>query len=235
MNVLLIDDHFCVREGISFLLKQVFSEVEVLEADSFEGGMRVARQTALNLVLLDILLPDKNGLAGLDVLRAEFPNISVVMFSGLDDRELVFDALRLGAMGFISKTLSRQEFIEALRDVMSGRVYLPFSVVGKSLERPRLVEGKIAGMQPVSDPAEFGLTPREFEVLGWLVQGKCNKEIALKLTIEEQTVKNHLRPVFQKFGVTKRSELLVKVFEGNKMRILLPWIFNCRTRKAWLA
>jgi len=57
------------------------------------------------------------------------------------------------------------------------------------------------------------LTPREFEVLGWLVQGKCNKEIARKLGMEEQTVKNHLRPIFQKFAVTKRTELLVKVFE----------------------
>jgi DNA-binding CsgD family transcriptional regulator len=65
----------------------------------------------------------------------------------------------------------------------------------------------------VSDPASLGLTPREFEVLGWLVQGKCNKEIARKLGIEEQTVKNHLRPIFQKFGVVRRAELLVKVFE----------------------
>jgi DNA-binding CsgD family transcriptional regulator len=65
----------------------------------------------------------------------------------------------------------------------------------------------------VSDPASVGLTPREFDVLGRLVQGKCNKEIARNLGIEEQTVKNHLRPIFKKFGVARRAELLVKVFE----------------------
>jgi DNA-binding NarL/FixJ family response regulator len=213
MNALLVDDHFCAREGISCLLKLIYSEVQVLEADSFEAGMRVVRQIALNLVLLDIQLPDKKGLAGLEVLRREFPSISVVMFSGLDDRDLVFDALKLGAMGFISKAISPQEFIEALRYVMSGRVYLPLSVLGKFCEKPQPIQSQITGMKTVSDPADFGLTPREFEVLGWLVQGKCNKEIARNLNIEEQSVKNHLRPIFQKYSVSKRTELLVKLFE----------------------
>jgi DNA-binding CsgD family transcriptional regulator len=70
-----------------------------------------------------------------------------------------------------------------------------------------------AGIRPVTDPADLGLTPREFEVLAWLVQGQCNKEIARRLMIEEQTVKNHLRPIFQKFGVVRRTQLLTKVFE----------------------
>jgi len=215
MNVLLIDDHFCAREGVACLLKQIFPEVQVFEAESFDEGLAIARETPLNLVLLDIQLPGKTGLAGLTELREEFPNLCVVMFSGLDDRELVFEALRLGAMGFIGKTVSRQEFVEALRDVLSGRVYLPASVVGPHVVREPDLPAKTAdvGIRPVSNPASVGLTPREFEVLGWLVQGKCNKEIARKLGIEEQTVKNHLRPIFQKFGVVRRTELLVKVFE----------------------
>lgn len=211
MNILLIDDHFCAREGVASLLKQVFPELQVFEAESFDEGLAIARTTPLNLVLLDVQLPGKNGLAGLAELRQEFPNLCVTMFSGLDDRELVFESLRLGAMGFIAKSVSRQAFVEALRDVLSGRVYLPASVVG-----PQPVQEStpiIAGIKPVSDPASLGLTPREFEVLGWLVQGMCNKEIARKLGIEEQTVKNHLRPVFQKFAVVRRTELLVKVFE----------------------
>jgi len=108
--------------------------------------------------------------------------------------------------------VSRQVFVEALRDVLSGRVYLPASVVGP--QTPVLPENSAdVGIRPVSNLTSLGLTRREFEVLGWLVQGKCNKEIARKLQIEEQTVKNHLRPIFQKFGVVRRTELLVKVFE----------------------
>jgi len=212
MNILLIDDHFCAREGVACLLKQIFSELQVFEAGSFDEGMAIARETPLNLVLLDIQLPGKDGLTGLMELRKEFPSLCVTMFSGLDDRELVFEALRLGAMGFIVKSVSRQIFVEALRDVLSGRVYLPPSVVGsQTVALPEMTVG--AGIRPVSDPASLGLTPREFEVLGWLVQGLCNKEIARKLGIEEQTVKNHLRPIFQKFAVVRRTELLVKVFE----------------------
>lgn len=212
MNVLLIDDHFCAREGVACLLKKIFPDLKVFEAESFEEGAAIARETPLNLVLLDVQLPGKHGLTGLSELKDAFPDLCVVMFSGLDDRELVFEALRLGATGFIVKTVSRQAFVEALRDVLSGKVYLPPSVVGlQSAVEPVAIGG--AGMRPVSDPASLGLTVREFEVLGWLVQGKCNKEIARQLGIEEQTVKNHLRPIFQKFGVVRRAELLVKVFE----------------------
>lgn len=211
MNILLIDDHFCAREGVACLLKQLFPELQVFEAESFDEGMAIARTTPLNLVLLDIQLPGKDGLTGLAELRSEFPNLCVTMFSGLDDRELVFESLRLGAMGFIVKSVSRQAFVEALRDVLSGRMYLPPSVVGPQTVLSGAAVG--SGIRPVSDPASLGLTPREFEVLGWLVQGLCNKDIARKLGIEEQTVKNHLRPVYQKFVVSRRTELLVKVFE----------------------
>jgi DNA-binding NarL/FixJ family response regulator len=210
MNILLIDDHFCAREGVACLLKQIFHELQVFEAENFDKGLAIVRTTPLNLVLLDIQLPGTDGMTGLAKLREEFPNLCVVMFSGLDDRGLVFESLRLGAMGFVLKTLSRQGFVEALRDVLSGRVYLPMSVMG-AVAAERISSG--IGIRPVSDPADLGLTRREFEVLGWLVQGLCNKEIARKLRIEEQTVKNHLRPIFQKFAVVRRTELLVKVFE----------------------
>ena len=198
------------------MLKQIFPELQVFEAESFDEGLEIIRETPLNLVLLDIQLPGKDGLTGLAELRREFPNLCVTMFSGLDDRELVFEALRLGAMGFIVKSVSRQVFAEALQDVLSGRVYLPPSVVGPQAMWETGLSGSLppgVRIRPKSDPASLGLTPREFEVLGWLVQGKGNKEIARKLGIEEQTVKNHLRPIFQKFGVVRRTELLVKVFE----------------------
>ncbi len=215
MNILLIDDHFCAREGVTLLLRQMLPETTVYEAEDVGDGLAIARDTPLNLVLLDVQLPGKNGCAGLVELKREFPSLCVVMFSGLDDRELVFECLRLGAMGFIPKTVSRQVFVEALRDVLSGRPYLPVSAFDGGTVIAALGHTKDypAGIRPVHNPGMPGLTPREFEVLGWLVQGKCNKDIARRLGIGEQTVKNHLRPIFQKFGVTRRTELLVKVYE----------------------
>lgn len=212
MNVLLIDDHFCAREGVACLLKQIYPELQLFEAESFEQGLAIARQYPLNLVLLDVQLPGTDGLSSLQQLKAAFPELYVVMFSGLDDKDLVFEALRLGAMGFICKSVSRQMFVEALRDVLSGKVYLPASVLKSQPETGAALQPNI-GIKPPSNPADLGLTPREFDVLSWLVQGKSNKEIARKLNIEEQTVKNHLRPIFQKFNVSKRTELIVKVAE----------------------
>lgn len=210
MNVLLIDDHFCAREGVANLLRQMFPDILVHEAESFAAGLIIVRTTPLNLVLLDVQLPGMQGLEGLKVLRDEFSCLCVVMYSGLDDRELVFESLRLGAMGFITKNLSRLAFIEALRDVLSGRVFLPASVVGPQVLSRQVDLGEEL---TVTDPGRLGLTEREFEVLAWLVQGKCNKEIARQLQIKEQTVKNHLRPIFQKFGVVRRAELLVRLYE----------------------
>ncbi|OAI03757.1 response regulator [Methylomonas methanica] len=212
MNVLLIDDHFCAREGVACLLKQIIPELQVFEAESFDEGLALAKQTPLNLVMLDVQLPGKDGLVGLAELKEAFPDLCVVMFSGLDDRELVFQALRLGAMGFIVKTVSRQTFVEALRDVLAGKVYLPASAVGPQ-RAGDLQIATVAEIPKVSDPASLGLTPREFELLTWLVKGIGNKQIARHLGVGEQNVRNHLRVIYQKFGVTKRTELLVKVFE----------------------
>jgi two-component system, NarL family, nitrate/nitrite response regulator NarL len=209
MNVLLIDDHFCAREGVAGLLKQIFPELIVFEAETFDKGLAIARTMPLNLVLLDVQLPGKDGLAGLAELKAEFPDLCVAMFSALDQRDLIFEALRLGAMGFIVKNVMRQVFIDALQDVLSGKVYLPASVVGQP---PPAGPVKL-GLLPVSDPASLGLTPREFDVLSRVALGQSNKQIARHLNIENQTVRNHLRPIFLKFGVARRTELLIKLFE----------------------
>jgi DNA-binding NarL/FixJ family response regulator len=210
MNILLIDDHFSAREGVALLLRQLLSDIQVFEAETMEKGLALADSVPLNLVLLDVQLPGKGGLAGLAELKGAFPDLCVVMFSGLEDSGLVFECLRLGAMGFIPKSISRQAFTEALQDVLAGRPYLPVSAIGGGSGKPPQWPD---GPRPVSDPRQLGLTLREFEVLRWLVQGKGNKDIARRLGIEEQTVKNHLRPIFQKFGVTRRAELIVRVFE----------------------
>ena len=176
MNILLIDDHFCAREGVACLLKQIYPDVQVFEAESFKAGLAIAREQTLNLVLLDLQLPDCNGLDGLAELKLEFPDLCVVMFSGVEDREVVFQALKLGAMGFVVKTVSRQVFVEALRDVLSGKVYLPATMVGKPPASAD-IDDAAPGLQPATSPASLGLTPREFEILRWIACGHTNKSI----------------------------------------------------------
>lgn len=134
------------------------------------------------------------------------------MFSGFDERELVFETLRLGAKGYIPKSVTLQEFPLALRDVLSGRTYLPASVWSGEVKR-RDGYSELKGFCNPTKPQDLGLTVREFEVLGWVVQGKCKKDIAKRLGIQEQTVRNHLRPIYEKSGVSRTTELLVRMFE----------------------
>ena len=217
MNILLVDDHAITRDGTALLLEQTFPSVSVLHAGDCASAVAIARRTPLNLVLLDVDFSGRGGhegMAALLELKGLFESLCVVMFSGVDDdRDLVFDALKMGAMGFIPKKLSRREFTEALKDVISGRPYLPASVIGPghAAAQPDAPEGG-APLREQSNPHELGLTPREFEVLRWVVHGKSNKEIARRLGIEVQTVKNHLRPIFSRFNVSKRTELIVAVF-----------------------
>jgi len=209
VNILLIDDHFCAREGVACLLKQIYPDVQVFEAENFSAGLAIAHEQPLNLVLLDLQLPDCKGLEGLAKLKEDFPELCVAMFSGVGERDLVLQALKAGAMGFVVKTISRQGFVEALRDLLSGKVYLPATV---TCELPTGEAGAPGGLAVVTDPASLGLTPREFDILRWIARGYSNKQIAMQLAIQEQTVRNHLRPIFLKFGVSRRTELLVKLF-----------------------
>jgi DNA-binding NarL/FixJ family response regulator len=212
------DDHAITRDGTALLLEQTFPGVRVLHADDCANAVAIARCTPLNLVLLDIDFSGhgrREGIAALLELKGLFESLCVVMFSGIDDdRELVFEVLKKGAMGFIPKKLSRLEFIEALKDVISGRPYLPASAIGPGVFAARRDEPAKGGPCPrePTRPQDLGLTPREFEVLRWVIHGKSNKEIARSLGIEVQTVKNHLRPIFNRFNVTKRTELIVAVF-----------------------
>ncbi|QWF70066.1 response regulator transcription factor [Methylomonas paludis] len=212
MNVLLIEDHFCAREGVANLLKQLFADIQVSEAETIDQGLAIAESVPLSLVLLDVNLPGKDGLIGLKLFRQQFPNLCMVMFSGFDDKDLVLEALGLGAMGFISKNLPRVVFVEALQDVLAGKLYLPVSIINQSGLALNFGRSQLPNRHR-TEPQTLGLTVREFEVLAAVVQGKSNKLIARQLGIQEQTVKNHLRPVFLKLGVVRRTELLVKVFE----------------------
>jgi len=218
--VLLIDDHFCARDGVKLLLEQIFPDIVVFEAESIEEGLLIARSEPLDLLLLDTQLMGKDWREGLGELKQEFPCLSVVVFSGLDEPELMLESLRLGAMGFIPKSVSKQEFVEALQHVLIGQPYLPASVVGcgsPCMKYSSLATDNKADARAALNLLDLGLTHREFEVLSWLVQGKCNKEIARCLGISEQTVKNHLRPIFQKFEVNHRAELVVKAFQRGIM------------------
>jgi len=205
-SLLLADDHGLVRHGLQLLLADVLPQLRVQLAGSLAETIQQL-QTAgrFDLVLLDLTLSDVHGLAGLRKLREDFPYVPVVILSAQDDRDTVLATLDAGAMGFISKAASPTELKEALtRVLVDHRIHLPQSVSGGMAAQP-----EAGGGRELSELSALGLTERQIEVLGYVVQGLRNKEIARVLDRSEVVVKKHVTATLQALGAPNRTKLLV--------------------------
>lgn len=217
MKILLVDDHPLFREGMRHVLGQLAAQAMLLEAPSGRAALESAgRHPDLDLVLLDLSLPDIGGLDVLATLREQHPDIPVVVLSASEDTGDIILAIESGARGYIPKSSSSQLLLAALRLVFDGGVYVPPAVLAPSsgISPPR-PGPSIPELWPVGetviDPALLGLTQRQLEVLKLIVDGKCNKDIARELGIEESTVKVHVSPVLKALKVTNRVQAVLAV------------------------
>lgn len=206
MKVLVIDDHALVREGLRPVLEQLSpgETVLVLEAHSYARGVEIAAaHRDLDLVLLDLNLPNVTGLAALVDLQERFPEVPVVIVSGEEGPGLVRETFERGALGFIPKSSTTAVILSALRLVLSGGTYVPPEIM---LDAP--ASAAPAKRAPVDLPA-LGLTPRQAEVLQLVLAGKSNKVICRELGLAEGTVKNHVAAVLKALDASNRVEALV--------------------------
>ncbi|HSE77613.1 MAG TPA: response regulator transcription factor [Alphaproteobacteria bacterium] len=217
LRILLADDHHMVREALTPYVQRVGAGVNVLHAGSFAQAHEQARRNApLDMIILDLKMPGMDGLMGLRQMRAEFPNTPIVILSGSDDPEDVAESIRLGANGFIPKTMVGAALVTALKLVLDGERFVPaenrFGELGPS-SRPRH-ESASRGHDVIGQ-----LTPRQRAVLAELVEGYSNKEIAKRLAIEEITVKVHLQRVYKRLAVANRTQAVRRAMElGVKPR-----------------
>jgi DNA-binding NarL/FixJ family response regulator len=211
MKILVVDDHVLIREALRGLFGQLKPDATVLEAPDAARTMQLlADQPDVALILLDLSLPDRNGLTLLAELRERHPDIPVVVLSGFPDRANVVQALDLGALGFIPKSAGREVMMSALNLVFSGGVYIPPEILnpgepGDVPPSPR--RGATAKPQP--SPADLGLTERQVDVLALMMQGKSNKAICRRLDLAEPTVKNHVTAILKALGVSNRTEAVL--------------------------
>ncbi|HIJ61320.1 MAG TPA: response regulator transcription factor [Rhodospirillaceae bacterium] len=197
MQILVADDHNLVRDGLKPFLYELDPDAKILDAANFDDALTQAKTASqLGLVLLDLKMPGMNGLQGVEVMRRLHPTVPVVILSGHVERNEVLAAVRAGAAGYIPKTISGTALTNALRLVLAGESYLPPSILLDSGP----VERK-AAMTPLSS-----LSVREREILGYLIEGETNKEIARRLDLQEITIKIHLRNVYRKIGAVNRAQ-----------------------------
>jgi DNA-binding NarL/FixJ family response regulator len=205
IKVLLVDDHLIVRQG----LRQVLSDVEGLcvVADAPDGteAIRLVRLcldpvdgTGLDVVLLDIALPGRDGLDVLKQLKAEFPKLAVIMLSTYPDKQFAVRCLRLGASGYLNKSADPDEIVMALRKAATGGIYLTASVAEALATSISEVRGK---------PAHEALSTREHQVFRLLAEGQSVGQIAQQLSLSPNTVSTYRARILEKTGTRNDVEL----------------------------
>jgi DNA-binding NarL/FixJ family response regulator len=215
VEILVVDDHVLIREALRGVLKEVKSDAIVLEAASCSQAMQViSEHPNLDLILLDLNLPDRDGFSVLTELGERYPAISVVVLSGQHDRGSVARALDLGALGFIPKSGQREVMLGALQLVFAGGIYIPPEILARNGPSARQEDEKPpVAERPAASPADLGLTERQVDVLSLMMQGKPNKAICRILNLAEPTVKNHVTAILKALEVSNRTEAVIAVGE----------------------
>jgi len=206
-RVLVADDHPLYRDALSNLVCAAFDDVEVKECEDIASALDHLAGGAIDLVLLDLSMPDAVGLDGLSRLREASPATPVIICSALDDPQLVREAFKFGVSGYLPKSSGTQVTKHALQLVRSGGVYVPSQALMESVvnvpEEGRRAESE-SGTNSCAD-----LTPRQLAVLALLEKGMSNKSIARELGIGEITVKAHVSAILRKLGVDNRVQAVV--------------------------
>jgi NarL family two-component system response regulator LiaR len=190
-----VDDHEMLRSGVRFSLL-TFDEFELVgEARNGEEALRLCGEVQPDVVLMDMRMPELDGVDTTRAIRGLYPHIQVLVLSSFHDAELVRRAIKAGAIGYLVKGVSADELAAAIRSAHAGRPALS----------PEAVRALAEGADPPPQPA-FDLSEREREVLALVAEGLSNAQIAQRLAISIATVKYHLRGIFSKLGAANRAE-----------------------------
>jgi two-component system response regulator NreC len=203
-RVLLVEDHKIMREGIRALLDRSGEFTVVGDAESASEAVQMCGDTRPDVVLMDIGLPGLNGVDTTIELLRQSPALKVIMLSMYDDEESVVSSIRAGARGYVVKRASSGDLLDALRVVARGGSYLSPHVSEQLLARIR--RGDVEA--PARHPVLSQLTPREFQVLGMVVEGKASKEIAVLLNLGVETVRSYRKTMMKKLGVNNVAGLI---------------------------
>jgi DNA-binding NarL/FixJ family response regulator len=209
---IIVDDHPLFRGALGQALRSAFANAEVLEAGSLdELTERLETAGEIDLILLDLSMPGVHGVSGLLYLRAQHPEVPVVIVSASDDAPTIRQCLDCGASGFIPKSQPVERIREAIRRIIDGEIWLPPDIDLTSA--------------PAGENAELvsrvsTLTPQQVRVLMMLGEGLLNKQIAFKLGVSEATIKAHVSAILQKLGVDSRTQAVIAI---NRIGTPLDW------------
>jgi len=202
-RVLLVDDHELVRQGIAAMLNSASDLQVVGEARSGREALEVARRELPDVVLMDVKMPDMDGLEATKKIKEERSRTAVIMLTMHDNPSYLRDAVRAGAAGYLLKDVSKDELVDAIRQVATGGAFI----------ESQMLKGMLSEMKPSGGGSATGagknLTKREREILALVAEGMSNREIADKLVLSPETVKSHVAAILEKLNVSDRTQAAI--------------------------
>ena len=216
IRILIADDHPVFRQGLASIFRNRREFKIIGEAADGRQALELIRDRHPDVLLLDLVMPALTGLETLRELSNSSSPVRVIVLTAAIAKEQIVQALQLGARGVLIKDSPTKIILESIRAVTDGRFW-----VGEQ-QVPNLVDALQSYLPPASDEVQadkqFGLTPREMDIVAAIVSGYMNREIAERLSITEQTVKHHLRNIFDKTGVSNRLELALFAIHHELVR-----------------
>ena len=198
IRILIVDDHAVVRKGLAMVLR-LESDLEVLgEAENGQVGLEAAQLLNPDIALVDLVMPEMDGQKMALALRKSNPKIKVMMLTGTEVDDRVFDLVAAGIEGYVLKQIEPGELVRAIRAVVHGEAYLHPDVMKKVLAR----------MQP-QQSSSISLTPRELEILEWMASPNTYKQIAAQLCVSEETVRSHAKNILEKMNQPNRAQAVL--------------------------
>jgi two-component system nitrate/nitrite response regulator NarL len=207
IRVLIADDHPIVRDGLRRLLS-LEEDIDVVgEAADGRETLDLVGQLDPDIVLLDLRMPNLDGLAALQALQTSHRRTKVVVLTASEDKNEFLQAMKLGCSGIVLKQTAPELIVKSIRKVHSGEIWLDSHTTAAVMRQFATAGGETAASGSTKARERSPLSTREREIVGFVAQGYKNKEMAEKMFISEQTVKNHLHNIFDKLGVSDRLEL----------------------------
>jgi DNA-binding NarL/FixJ family response regulator len=200
---MIVDDHALVRRGMGHVVRECFPDAEVIEAAGAAEAMQVMEADPVDIALVDVRMPDTDGLDLLHDMKSKWPEVPVIMLTTFDHAHYVRRALAEGAAGYLLKDATPEDLEQAIKVAMSG---------GGNVLSPRVIQNLFEAMETGPGDEESphrvtaNLTQRETDILALLAEGKSNRDISRALFLSEKTVKAHLAAIFRKLGVSNRTQ-----------------------------
>jgi DNA-binding NarL/FixJ family response regulator len=220
-SLMLVDDHPLFRQGLRRVLEAEEDLEVIMEVSDGEEALRLAKQLAPDVILMDINLPRMNGLQVTRELKQAVPEIAIIMLTAYHDDEQIFHSVRAGAAAYFPKDVTPRRLVEAIRQVSKGNYVVDDEVLNKPEVATWLLQqfDKVAYVDGMPNEMFAPLSPREMEILQHIARGQSNKEVAYELGISRQTVKNHMTSILRKLAVNDRTQAALYAVRRGWIRL----------------